>query len=147
MITSMITPSCCHHFHYESHNYPKYSNTLTTSHTHTSVSSSPFDDLDVDGVANSAADDNQTVLFICIYTFSLTFTMHWTNSAGDALMKFSYFFFFFRKQDLTHFMQIVFIGDNLHEMSKPFFGGKNKHMSFADFLYLECQALNMLYVI
>ena len=39
----------------------------------------------------------------------------WTNSADDNLM---IFFLFFPESRIWHFMQTVFIGDNLHEMSK-----------------------------
>ena len=40
----------------------------------------------------------------------------WANSADDKLM---IFFLFFPENRMQHFMQIVFNGDNLHEMSMP----------------------------
>ena len=40
------------------------------------------------------------------------------TSADDQLTIF-FFFFFFQKLGIVIFMQIVFYGDNLHEMSKP----------------------------
>ena len=45
-----------------------------------------------------------------------TFTTPWANSADDKLM---IFFLFFPENRFWHFMQIVSIRDNLHEMSKP----------------------------
>ena len=41
-----------------------------------------------------------------------------TNPAEDKLM---IVFLFFPENRLLHFMQIVSLGDNLHEMSKPIF--------------------------
>ena len=37
-----------------------------------------------------------------------------------------FFFLFFLENRIWHFMQIVSLGDNLHEMSNPFFPRKNK---------------------
>ena len=57
-------------------------------------------------------------------TFSqstLTFTTLWANSADDDSM---IFFLFFPENRIWHFMQIVSIGDNLHEMSNPVFWKK-----------------------
>ena len=39
---------------------------------------------------------------------------------------FFFFFFFFWENRHGPFMQIVSLGDNLHELSKPVFRGKNK---------------------
>ena len=47
---------------------------------------------------------------------NLTFTTFWANSADDRLM---IFFLFSSENRVWHFMQIVSIGDYLHEMSKP----------------------------
>ena len=44
----------------------------------------------------------------------LTFTTLWANSANDKL---TIFFLPFPEKKICHFMQIVSIGDNLHEMS------------------------------
>ena len=59
-------------------------------------------------------------------TSDLHFTTHWTNSADDKLV---IFFFIFSQKTIWHFMQIVSIGDNLHEMSNSLFSGKNKNIS------------------
>ena len=45
---------------------------------------------------------------------ALTLSMLWTESADDELI-------FFIENQFWHFMQIVSLGDNLHEMSKPVF--------------------------
>ena len=37
-------------------------------------------------------------------------------------------FLFFQENRIRHFMQIVSIGDNLHEMSKPVFWGKKEEI-------------------
>ena len=42
----------------------------------------------------------------------------WANSAEDTLV---ICFLFFTENMIRHFMQTVFFGDNLHEMSKPVF--------------------------
>ena len=47
---------------------------------------------------------------------NLTITTFWANSADDRLM---IFFLFSSENRVWHFMQIVSIGDYLHEMSKP----------------------------
>ena len=47
----------------------------------------------------------------------LTFTTFWANSADDKLV----LFIFYKENRILHFMQIVFFGDNLHEMSNPVF--------------------------
>ena len=52
---------------------------------------------------------------------SLTFTTLWAFSADDRLM---IFFLFFPENRIWHFMQIVSLGDNLHEMSNPVFWEK-----------------------
>ena len=62
-----------------------------------------------------------------VWSLVLTFTTLWVNSKDDKLIIF--FLIFPRKQDLT-FMQIVSIGDNLHEMSKPVFWEKKKKKIF-----------------
>ena len=54
----------------------------------------------------------------------VTVVNFWANLADDKLL---YFFLFFPENRLWHFMQIVSIGDNLHEMSKPVFNGDNLH--------------------
>ena len=54
---------------------------------------------------------------------ALTFTTLWANLADNKLV---IFFLFFPENRIWHFMQIVSIGDNLHEMSKLFSGKKNK---------------------
>ena len=51
----------------------------------------------------------------------LTFTTLWAFSADDRLM---IFFLFFPENRIWHFMQIVSLGDNLHEMSYPVFWEK-----------------------
>ena len=51
----------------------------------------------------------------------LTFTTIWANSADNKL---TILFLFFPENGLWHFMQIVSLGDNLHESSKPFFQEK-----------------------
>ena len=60
----------------------------------------------------------------------LSFTTIWTNST-DKLMA---FFVFFPENRIWHFMQIVSIGDNLHEMSK-LFSRKNKKKIFQNVVY------------
>ena len=47
--------------------------------------------------------------------------MLWANSADDKLMK---FFLFFLENRIWHFVQIVSLGDNLHEVSDPVFTEK-----------------------
>ena len=66
----------------------------------------------------------------------------WTNSADDKLM---IIFLFFPENRIWHFMQIVSIGDNLHEMSKPVFRENKKNFSvcrllkiLALFPYIVC---------
>ena len=51
---------------------------------------------------------------------ALTFTTLWAFSADDRLI----FFLFFPENRIWHFMQIVSLGDNLHEMSYPVFWEK-----------------------
>ena len=51
----------------------------------------------------------------------LTFTTLWAFSADNKLM---IFFLFFPENRIRHFMQIVSLGDNLHEMSNPVFWEK-----------------------
>ena len=51
----------------------------------------------------------------------LTFTTLWAFSADDKMML---FFLFFPENRIWHFMQIVSLGDNLHEMSNPVFWEK-----------------------
>ena len=50
-----------------------------------------------------------------LYLELLTFTTLWANLADDKLMIFS----LLPEYKIWHFMQIVSIGDNLHEMSNP----------------------------
>ena len=54
---------------------------------------------------------------------ALTFTTLWVNSADGELI---ILFLFFPENGIWHFMQIVSIGDNLHEISKPVFWEKKK---------------------
>ena len=49
------------------------------------------------------------------------FNFYPSNSADDTLM---IFFIFFLENRIWRFMQIVSIGDNLHQMSKPAFWEK-----------------------
>ena len=51
----------------------------------------------------------------------LTFTTLWAFSADDKMML---FFLFFPENRIWHSMQIVSLGDNLHEMSNPVFWEK-----------------------
>ena len=46
----------------------------------------------------------------------------------DNILK--YFFLFFLENRIWHFMQIVSIGDNLHEVLDPIFYEKYKKISF-----------------
>ena len=46
---------------------------------------------------------------------SLTFITFWANSACDKVVS----VLVYPENRIRHFMQIVFIGDNLHEMSNP----------------------------
>ena len=74
----------------------------------------------------TSADVGAKIFVFCFFptmillTNSLTFTTLWANS-DDKLM---IFFLFFPENRIRHFMQTVFIGDNLHEMSKPVFWEK-----------------------
>ena len=56
-------------------------------------------------------------------SWPLTITTLWANSADDKLM---IFFLFFPENRLWHFMQIISIGDCLHEMSKLVFSEKKQ---------------------
>ena len=47
-------------------------------------------------------------------------------SADDIFFFFFFFSFFSPENRLWHFMQIVFLGDNLHDVSKSIFGGKKQ---------------------
>ena len=53
-----------------------------------------------------------------IYTFHLTFTILGANLAENKLV---IFFLVFPENRIWHFMQIISIGDNLHEMLNPVF--------------------------
>ena len=53
----------------------------------------------------------------------LSFTTLWANSADDKTI--GDIFLTFPWNRIWHFIQIVFIGDNLHEMSNPVFFEKN----------------------
>ena len=55
------------------------------------------------------------------------------NSADSTSMIF--FLLVFLENRIWYFMQIVFIGDNLHEMSKPVFWEKKKKKKFQ---YIVC---------
>ena len=61
------------------------------------------------------------ILSLSFKSFILTFTTLWAFSADDKLM---IFFLFFPENRIWHFMQIVSLGDNLHEMSYPVLGEK-----------------------
>ena len=64
------------------------------------------------------------IYWIRIYNMlTLTFTTRWANSGDNKLMM---FFLFFPESGILHFMEIVSIGGRFHEMSNPFFSGKNK---------------------
>ena len=56
-----------------------------------------------------------------VWIGTLTFTTLWAFSADDKMML---FFLFFPENRIWHFMQIVSLGDNLHEMSNPVFWEK-----------------------
>ena len=66
-----------------------------------------------------------------VQTGSLTFTTLWAFSADDKMML---FFLFFPENRIWHFMQIVSLGDNLHEMSNPVFWEKET-------ICMKCQIL------
>ena len=55
-----------------------------------------------------------------LVSYAITFTTLWTNSAIDKLLYFSYL----PENMIWHSMQIVSIGDNLHEMSNPIYREK-----------------------
>ena len=55
------------------------------------------------------------------YTNYLIFTTLWAYSTDDRLMT---FFILFSGNRFWHFMQILSIGDNVHEMSNPVFWEK-----------------------
>ena len=57
---------------------------------------------------------------------ALTCTTQWVNSADGKLMM---FFLFFLENRIWHFVQIVSLGDNLHEVSNPI-SRKNKKKYF-----------------
>ena len=58
---------------------------------------------------------------------------YWVPS-NSADKKFMIFFWFFPENRIWYFMQIVSIGDNLHDMSKPVFGKKKEKI----FQYVIC---------
>ena len=61
-------------------------------------------------------------LFPFAYQYGIiTFTTLLAFSADDKMML---FFLFFPENRIWHFMQIVSLGDNLHEMSNPVFWEK-----------------------
>ena len=62
-----------------------------------------------------------SVLAVC-----LAFTIPWANPADDKL---TIFFLLFPQNRIWQFMQIVTNGNNLHEMSKPFFWENKKNIS------------------
>ena len=67
------------------------------------------------------------------------------NSSDDQLM---IFFLFDQGNKFWHFMQIVSLGDNLHEMSKPVFWKKNRKKKFQYVVcwkfYPQCYALKFI---
>ena len=68
---------------------------------------------------------------ICKWYFvwkCLTFTTLWTNSSDDKFIP----FLFFTGNILWNFMQIVSVGDNLHETQSIFSGEKKIKMSSAE---------------
>ena len=75
----------------------------------------------------------------------LTLSMLWANSADDKLM---ICFLFFPDNMICHFMQIIFTGDSLFEMSveticmkcQILFSGR-KYEKYFSMFYPECQAL------
>ena len=60
--------------------------------------------------------------------YPLTITVLWGNSADNRLI----FFLFFLENKIWHFMQIVSLGDNLHEVSDLIFLEKYFKMSSAE---------------
>ena len=61
------------------------------------------------------------LLKVLLNMMGLIFTILLANSADNNLM---IFFLFFLENKICHFMQIISIGDNLHEISKPVFWEK-----------------------
>ena len=71
-------------------------------------------------IVKSMSKRHSTPHLIVIET--LPFVTSWANSADDKLM--IYIFLFSIENKSWHFMQIVFIGDNFHEMAKAVFREK-----------------------
>ena len=68
---------------------------------------------------SSAELAQREVKFKCyVENHYLTFMAFGADLAENKFMIF--FFYFFQKNRILHFMQIVIIGDNLHEMSNMF---------------------------
>ena len=57
-------------------------------------------------------------IFFRLIIWHLHLTTLWADSADDKLM---IIFLFFLENRIWHFMQIVSLGDNLHEVSDPIF--------------------------
>ena len=66
------------------------------------------------------------MLSAAVMTGTLTITTLWPNSADSKLV---IIFLIFPENKICHFMQIVSIGDNLHEMSNLVSWGKKKNIS------------------
>ena len=67
-----------------------------------------------------------SLLTYTVHRNLLTLSMLWSDSADDKLM---IFFLFFLGNRIWHFMQIVSLGDSLHEMSNPILGDNLHKMS------------------
>ena len=65
------------------------------------------------------------------YVLTFTITSPWANSADDKLMT---LFVFFPENRIQHFMQIVSVRHNVHEISNPVFLGKIRNI----FQYVVC---------
>ena len=52
-------------------------------------------------------------VFVCLCQFCLTLTTLWADSADNKLT----IFYFFLENSIWHFMQIISLGDNLHDFS------------------------------
>ena len=76
--------------------------------------------------------EKETNIVCCNLLGALTFTTLYANSADDKLM---IFFLISPGNRIWHFIQIVSIGDNLHEMSNPVFLDKNKKKIFQNVVW------------
>ena len=64
----------------------------------------------------------------------LAFTTLWANSADDKLI---IILLFSPQNRLWHFMQIISLGDNLHEMSKSIFWKKKKIQNVVRWIFTQ----------